>query len=141
MMRALESRVCTVGLLLWTTFGCGSKSNGTATREDCTRIAEHVAGLIVAEAASKPEELWTAVHASPGDTGIPPEVGQAGFATWLGSPGGQTWMMQRRGQTLAGTQEGVEPCVKKAAPKAWVTCMLASKSKADVQGCDQKVSK
>lgn len=139
-MAAIRPRGIGIGLAIWTALGCGDKPAG-ATREDCTVIAEHVANLIMADAAANPDALWDAIHAAPGDTGLPTDLDKSGFKTWLDSPAGKTWMMGRRGNVLAGTQVGIEPCVQKAAPRTWVTCMLATKSKADVEACDAKANK
>jgi hypothetical protein len=140
-MRTRALVVCALGLVLWGGLGCGNKAGEKATKADCEHIAEHVADLIVADAAANPDALYEAIKASPGDTRIPETVDKAGFATWLQSPEGKTWMLQRRGQTLSGTQQGVEPCVKRAAPKSWVTCMLAAKTKPEIEACDAKVGK
>lgn len=134
---AMWSRLAVVGLVLWTVLGCGNKDSGSAkaSREDCQQVAEHIADLVVADAAANPDMLWDALHESPGETGIPSTVDKGGFKTWINTPEGKTWMMQRRGQTLAGTQEGVEPCMEKAR-KADIKCLLATKTKADVGACD-----
>lgn len=130
-----SGRFATIGLVIWTLFGCGKPSE-KATREDCQKVAEHIADLVIADKAANPDLLWDALHASPGETGIPDTVDKGGFRTWINTAEGKTWMMQRRGQTLAGTQEGIEPCLERAL-KTDIHCLLATKTKADVDACDK----
>lgn len=116
--------------------GCKSKSD-KPTREQCTRVAEHIADLIIEHYAANAEQWYDAVTAEEGDTGIPPAVQRASFKAWLDTPEGKTWTLQRRGNTLTGVQQGIDPCVEKAT-QAQVTCLLAAKSKDDVVACDRK---
>jgi hypothetical protein len=117
--------------------GCGDKAPERATREDCAKVAEHIADLIVADAKANPDSMWDALHQGSGDTGIPAAVTKEQFKPWLGTSQGETWMMQRRGQTLAGTQQGIEPCVQKGS-KPLVQCLLAANTKEAVEACDKR---
>lgn len=116
--------------------GCGDKKSAAATREECAQVAEHIADLIIAEAAANPDALWDALHAGSGDSGIPADVSKPVFKLWLDSTKGQTWMMQRRGQTLSGTQMGIDACTKNAT-RQQVKCLLGAKTKVDVEACDR----
>jgi hypothetical protein len=116
---------------------CGDKGPERATREDCTRVSEHIADLIVADAKASPDAMWDALHEGSGDSGIPSDVTKPQFKAWLDTSQGETWMMQRRGQTLAGTQLGIDTCVQRGS-KPLAQCLLDAKNKADVQACDHK---
>ena len=120
--------------------GCGDKSPEAATREDCTKVAEHIAELIVRDASSRPEELYDTIRASPGESAIPADVTRDGFKAWLETPPGQTFLMQRKGQTLSGTQLAIDSCVKDGT-KALTRCLLAATKRDDVMACDQKHGK
>jgi hypothetical protein len=137
-MRPSVSLVRHAGFGLWMVLAlaCGSKGGDHATREDCTKVSEHIADLIVNEAKANPDALWDVLHEGSGDSGIPADVTKPVFKLWLDSTQGQTWMMQRRGQTLSGTQQAIESCVKNAT-SAQVKCLLGSKTKLDVEACDR----
>jgi hypothetical protein len=123
------------GLVLWTFLACRSASDSKPTREDCTRVSEHVADLIMTDSTADPDGLWDAIHAEPGDSEIPATIDKPAFKTWLDSPEGKTWLLQRRGNVLAGTQHGIDGCVEKGS-KTIVRCLLAAKTKTDVDACD-----
>lgn len=135
-------RAGSLGLAIWigVVSGCGDKSPEPATREDCTKVAEHIAELIIRDAASQPEALYDAIRAAPGESAIPADVTRDGFKAWLETPAGQTFLMQRKGQTLSGTQVGIDACVKDGT-KALTRCLLAATKKEDVEACDRKHGK
>ncbi len=137
-MRFGSRRLCRLGLGLWIALaiGCHDKSTGPATREDCAKVAEHIATLIITDAKAHPDAFWDGVHADGGNTEIPAAVTKDGFKAWLDGAEGQTWMMKRRGQVLAATQRGIDSCAKSATKKL-TACLLDAKSKADVDACDK----
>lgn len=103
-------------------------------------MSEHIAELIIRDAASRPEELYDTIRAAPGESTIPADVTRDGFKAWLETPAGQTFLMQRKGQTLSGTQVAIDSCVKDGT-KALTRCLLAATKKQDVIACDQKHGK
>jgi len=127
------------GLLLWMSLGCHSSSTTKPTRERCIQVSEHVADLILAESMKDPGTLWDAIKAEPGpgDDALPADLSKETFAAWLDSPAGKTWMLQRRGNVLAATRQAVDGCVQNGS-EAVVSCLLAARSKADVDACDAK---
>jgi hypothetical protein len=135
-MRGLRAVVLGFGLGLWASFGCGNKAAPEqATRADCEQVSQHIADLIIKDATRHPHELWDRAHAV-GET-FPEGVTKDSFKAWLETtPEGATWLMQRRGQTLAATQQGIDTCVANA-NKQHVRCLLAAKSRADVDACDE----
>lgn len=135
-MRFGSQGICRLGLGLWIALaaGCSEKKQAMATREDCAKVAQHIADLIIADAKANPDALWDGVHAS-GDPEIPPAVTKAMFKAWIDGSEGQTWMMKRRGQVLAATQQGIDGCVKNATKKQ-ADCLLDAKTKAEVDACD-----
>jgi hypothetical protein len=137
-MRPSVSLFRHAGLGLWTllALACGSKGEAVVTRADCMKVSEHIADLIIADAKANPDAMWDMIHTGGGDTGIPDDVVKSQFKAWLDTAQGQTWMMQRRGQTLAGAQQGIDTCVQNA-NRALVKCLLASKTKTDVEACDR----
>jgi hypothetical protein len=137
-MRPSVSLFSHAGLGLWAALAlaCGSKAEPKVTREDCMNVSEHIAELLVADAKANPDAMWDALHRGAGDSGIPDDIVKTQFKAWLDTAQGQTWMMQRRGQTLAGAQQGIDTCLQKA-NRALVTCLLASKTKTDVEACDR----
>ena len=125
------------GLVLWMSLGCHSSAKTKPTREQCTQVSEHVADLILAESLKDPATLWDAIKAEPGDDGLPADLTKETFAPWLDSPAGKTWLVQRRGNVLAATRQAVDGCVQNGS-EAVVSCLLAARSKADVDACDAK---
>jgi hypothetical protein len=114
---------------------CGNKAD-KVTREQCNAVADHITEVIMAHYSSRPDELWDGMG-EPHETGVPAAVSRESFATWLASPEGRTWTMQRHGQVRSATEAGVEPCVEAATP-ALVRCLLAAKSREDINACDQE---
>src|SRR5438445_11885221 len=90
--------VCGLGLwiLLVLVVSCGNKG-GTdgVTREDCAKVADHLAEVMIDHYTAHPDELWAQVEGK--DTGLPATVTKDSFGTYLGSPEGKTWLIQRRG--------------------------------------------
>ncbi|HEX5059452.1 MAG TPA: hypothetical protein VFV99_08840 [Kofleriaceae bacterium] len=127
------------GFALWIVLvlcvSCGNKQE-KVTREQCAKVADHIADLIIDHYAAHPDELWEAVTSQPGETGVPPTVTKETFKAFLDTPEGKTWLMQRHGQARSGTESGIPDCVAKATPKL-VSCLLAAKSRDDVTACDQ----
>ena len=123
----------TICMVLVLGSGCGSKA-ARVTREDCVKVADHIAELIVGYLSSHPDELWDAVT-SEGETGLPPTVTKATLGAFIATPEGKTWMMQRRGHVRTGTEQGIDKCVKAASAKQ-VKCLLAAKTREDVNACD-----
>jgi hypothetical protein len=134
-----SARTLGLAISIAISFGCGSKkAAGTEkpTREECTQVSQHIAGLIVADMTANPDALWDALHGEEAPATVPPEVTKDHFKEWLDSPAGKTWLMQRHGQAIAATQEGIDGCIEHGT-KALVTCLLAAKNKADVDACDE----
>src|SRR5690606_18322523 len=127
-----------LGLTIWTCLACacGDKAPAKATREDCTKVAEHIAELVIADAVANPADLFDRL-ASVG--GVPDGVTKDGFGEFLATPEGKTLLMQMRGQTLSATQLGIDSCVDNAL-KSDTACLLAAKSRADVDACDAKAN-
>jgi hypothetical protein len=129
------------GLALCISFGIGCRSKPTQpTRDECSKVAEHIAELIIAHYLANPQEWFEAVAAEPGDTELPKEIEKTTFEAFLATEPGKTWLLKRRGQTLSGVQQGIDPCVENAT-RAQVKCLLAAKSKTDVAACDEKHAK
>ncbi len=128
------------GLLLWIglvlVISCTDKGE-KVTRQQCSKVADHVADLILDYYVGHPDEWWDALTAEPGDTGLPKAVTKETFKTYLESPEGKTWVMQRHGQARSGTEAVIDRCVEQATPRQ-VQCLLAAASKDDVTACDQK---
>jgi len=124
-----------LGIVLVLVLGCGSKRE-QVTREQCRQVADHIADIIIDHYAAHPDELWDAITAEPGDTGVPQAVTKESFKAFLDSPEGKTWLMQRHGQARSGTEAGIQPCVEKASAKL-VKCLLAAKTHEDVTACDK----
>lgn len=120
-------------------FGCQS-SPSKPTREECSKVGEHIAELIIAHYTANPQEWFEAVAAEPGDSGIPNEIDKTTFGAFLATEPGKTWLLQRRGQTLSGVQQGVDLCVDNAT-RPQTQCLLAAKSRDDVVACDHKFAK
>jgi hypothetical protein len=125
-----------IALVLVLAAACAKSSSDKVTREQCSRVADHIAEIIVEHYAAHPDEFWDALTAEPGDTGVPKTVTKETFKVFLDSPEGKTWMMQRHGQARTGTENGIDPCVQHATRKQ-VDCLLAAKTKDDVTACDK----
>ena len=97
-----------LGFALWIaiacSYGCG-KSSDKVTREQCAKVADHIADLIVDHYRAHPDELWDGMTAQPGETGLPPNITKDNFKAYLETPEGKTWMMQRHGQARSGTEQ------------------------------------
>lgn len=111
---------------------CGG-NEPKVTREDCAKVADHIADLIMDHMQSHPDELWAQVEAQ--DTGLPKDVTKDTLPQFMNTPEGKTWLLQRRGFTRSGVEQGIEKCVQKASRKQ-VNCLLAAKSREDVTACD-----
>lgn len=141
-MRSGLISLAVVGLAMWSSLslGCRDKADPKATREECTKVAEHIADLIMAHNTANPDQWWESVHTQSAiEHGIPAEVRREAFADWLRSPQGETWKLLRRGQTVAGVQQGIDACVDNAT-RATVKCLLGATSKAEVHSCDEKAA-
>jgi len=125
------------GLVLWIPLvlvvSCGNKGRAKVTREDCAKVADRVAEVMVDHFSSHPDELWAEIDGK--DSGLPPTVTKDTFGEYLQSPNGKTWMLQRRGFVRTAMEPGVDSCVAKA-NRAQVDCLLKAKSRADVTACD-----
>jgi hypothetical protein len=121
------------GLLLCVVLaGCGSKDD-KVTRDDCAKVADHIADLIMDHMEAHPDELWEQVKDQ--QTGLPPAVTKETLPQFMQTPEGKTWLLQRRGFTRSGVEEGIDSCVQKATRKQ-VSCLLAAKSRDAVTACD-----
>lgn len=121
-------------ILLVLLVSCGDKRE-KVTREQCSKVADHIAGLIMTHYTTHPDELWDGMS-DPYSTGIPNTVTKESFEAFLASPEGKTWSMQRHGQVRSSTEAGIDACVKDATP-ALVRCLLATKTREDVGACDK----
>jgi hypothetical protein len=125
-----------VGLLLCVSLAslasCGNK-DAKVSREDCAKVADHIADLIMDHMQAHPDELWEQVKTE--QTGLPASVTKETLPQFIETPEGKTWLLQRRGFTRSGVEQGVDTCVQKATRKQ-VTCLLAAKSREDVTACD-----
>ncbi len=124
---------------MWTALvlvvSCGNKGSEKVTRQDCEKVADHIAGLIIDHYRAHPDELWDEMAATKKDA-LPAGVTKETFKAYLDTPEGKTWMMQAQGAARSGTEQGIEPCMQHATPTQ-VTCLLAAKTKADVTACDK----
>lgn len=111
---------------------CGGNEK-KVTREDCTKVADHIADLILDHMQAHPDELWAQVDGQ--ETGLPKDVTKETLPQFISTPEGKTWLLQRRGFTRSGVEQGIEPCVQKASRKQ-VDCLLKAKSREDVTACD-----
>lgn len=127
------------GLSLWILLvlvvSCANKTE-KVTRQDCEKVADHIAQVIMDHYVSHPDELWAGMS-DPYASDIPRTVTKETFEDWLASPTGKTWTMQRHGQVRSSAEAGIQPCVDVATP-ALVTCLLAAKTREDVTACDKK---
>ena len=122
-----------LGLLLCVVLaGCGSKDT-KVTREDCTKVADHISDLIMDHMQTHPDELWEQVKDQ--QTGLPASVTKESLPQFMQTPEGKTWLVQRRGYTRTGVEQGIDTCVQKATRKE-VSCLLAAKSRDAVTACD-----
>lgn len=119
-------------VVLGSLVGCGSKDD-KVTREDCTKVADHIADLIMDHMQAHPDELWEQVKDQ--QTGLPPAVTKETLPQFIETPEGKTWLLQRRGFTRSGVEQGIDTCVQKATRKQ-VSCLLAAKSRDGVTACD-----
>ena len=122
--------VLCVALELLVSCGGGDKK---VTREDCTKVADHITDLIMVHMQSHPDELWAQVQGQ--DTGLPQTVTKETLPQFMQTPEGKTWLLQRRGFTRSGVEQGIDTCVQKASRKQ-VNCLLKAKSREDVTACD-----
>ena len=113
-------------------FGCGTKEV-KVSREDCTKVADHIADLVMDHMQAHPDELWDQVQGQ--DTGLPATVTKETLPQFMETPEGKTWLLQRRGNARSGVEQGIDTCVKSASRKQ-VSCLLAAKSREDVTACD-----
>jgi len=113
---------------------CGNKQE-KVTREQCSKVADHIAELKIAHYTAHPDELWEETTAQP-ETGLPPTVTKETFKAFLDTPVGKTWLMQRHGEVRSNAEAAMTNCVDHATPKQ-VSCLLAAKSRDDVTACDQ----
>jgi hypothetical protein len=111
---------------------CGSKDNNV-TRDDCAKVANHIADLIMDHMQAHPDELWE--HVKDQQTGLPPAVTKETLPQFIETPEGKTWLLQRRGNTRSGMEQGIDTCVQTATRKQ-VSCLLAAKSREAVTACD-----
>ena len=125
------------GLVLWILLvllvSCGNKAGAKVTREDCAKVADHMAEVMIEHYTAQPDQLWLEVEGK--DAGLPPTVTKDTLAEYIQSPSGKTWMLQRRGFVRTAMEPGVDSCVAKA-NRAQVDCLLKAKSRADVTACD-----
>lgn len=123
------------GLPLWIALvlvvSCGNR-DGKVTREDCTKVADHIADLIMDHFATHPDELLTQAGSN---SGLPAGSTKESLPAFFASPEGRTWLLQRRGLVRTGVEDGIDKCVTTANRKQ-VTCLLAAKSRDDVTACD-----
>ncbi|HSD87935.1 MAG TPA: hypothetical protein VLB44_10495 [Kofleriaceae bacterium] len=123
------------GLLLWISLvlvvSCGNKGE-KVTREDCSKVADHIADLVVDHLTSHPDELLEQVGSN---SGLPAGTTKDTLPPFLASPEGKTWLLQRRGLVRTGVEQGIDKCVSSASRKQ-VTCLLAAKTRDDVTACD-----
>ena len=130
-------RAGTRGLSMWILLvlvvSCGNKGDAKVTRDDCSKVADHIAEVMIDHYTAHPDELWPEVEGK--ETGIPATVTKDTFATFLGSPEGKTWLIQRRGFVRSAMEPGVDSCLAKASRKQ-VACLLKTKSREDVTACD-----
>ena len=126
------------GLALWILLvlvvSCKDKPK-SVTREDCAKVADHMADVMIDESVAHPETWWDGMMESAIDTGMPKTVTRASFASFLTTPEGKTWLMKRHGAVRAEMEQGIDAsCMKKATPKT-IDCLLAAKTKADATAC------
>lgn len=126
-----------VGHLMWIPFvllvSCGNKAQTKVTHEDCAKVADHMAELMIEHYTANPDDLWAEIEGK--DSGIPATVTKETLAAYLQSPEGKTWLLQRRGFVRSAMETGVDSCVTKASRKQ-VDCLLAAKSREAVTACD-----
>jgi hypothetical protein len=121
-------------IVLGLAVGCGSK-DARPTREACTQVADHMADLMLAHFVEHPDELWDLV-ASADAPDVPQGTTRETFPSFLASPEGKTWLLKRHGDLRTGTLDGVDGCTKNAT-RSQVKCLLAAKSRDDVEACDR----
>jgi hypothetical protein len=125
------------GHQLWIPFvllvSCGNKGETKVTRDDCNKVADHMAELMIEHYTAAPDDLWLELEGK--DAGLPATVTKETLPAFLASPDGKTWLVQRRGFVRSAMEKGVDSCVTKASRKQ-VDCLLAAKSREAVTACD-----
>jgi hypothetical protein len=123
------------GLLLWIPLvlvvSCGNKEP-KVTRDECSKVADHIADLIIDHFTTHPDELLQQVGS---DSGLPAGSTKESLVQFFASPEGKTWLLQRRGFVRTGVEDGIDTCVATASHKQ-VRCLLAARSRDDVTACD-----
>jgi hypothetical protein len=122
-------------LVLVLLLGCGKPAD-KVTRDQCSKVADHVASIIVDHYTAHPDELWDLIHQQDKPSDLPPTVTKESFKSYLATPEGKTWSMQALGAARSGTEAVIDKCVAEATPSQ-VKCLLAAKSREDVNACDQ----
>ena len=126
-----------VGHLIWIPFvlliSCGNKAETKVTRDDCAKVADHMAEVMVDHYSAHPDDLWTEIEGK--DAGMPASVPKETLPAFLASAEGKTWLLQRRGFVRSAMEQGVDSCVTKASRKQ-VNCLLVAKSREAVTACD-----
>lgn len=128
------------GLALWILLilvvSCSDKTKNV-TREDCTKVADHMAQVRIDDQVAHPDDWWDGMAASGEDTGMPKTVTRESFSAFLATPEGKTWLFKRHGAVRAEMEQGIDAsCMKKATPKT-IECLLATKTHDDVTACDK----
>jgi hypothetical protein len=142
-MRSVAGVSSVLGLAMWISLGIGCKDKNEPTkptREDCAKVASHMAELMFNDYVAHPDAFWELMHAPGVDPELPPDVTKESFQAWLDTGPGKTWLMKRRGNALSGTQNGIDSCTQNGS-KPLMDCLLAAKSKDDVGKCDQKFAR
>lgn len=123
-------------ILLVLVVSCGNKGE-KVTREQCTKVADHMADLMIDDSVAHPDVWWDGMAAGSADTDMPKTVTRESFSAFLASPEGKTWLLKRHGAVRAEMEQRIDvSCMKKATPKT-IDCLLAAKTHDDVQACDK----
>jgi hypothetical protein len=129
-------RVLATSIVFGILVSCGGSKDQKVTREDCAKVADHIAEVMIADYAKQPDVLWDAVHAEEAEPDLPATVTKESFKGYLDSPEGKTWLMKRHAEIRTGTEMAIDGCMQKATRKD-ITCLLASKTRDDVVACDK----